>query len=184
MKSSAILVALRRPFHQLPVEIRDAARIFLFQCVGGLTPAHQERWFRAWRPLLEGRGQPVLHIHSVIQRDERFHRAWMAFETRLYEAQDHFTSKRAMRLWLKTGAAFGAFEASGGRMVFVPSSLAWEECSEDEMREFTQDAMEFLQSPEALATLWPQVDERDRLQMLLLTRNPPREQQETEHAHA
>jgi hypothetical protein len=90
----------------------------------------------------------------------------MAIEGRIYESQDGFYSLAGFRWWLKTGAGFGAYSHHNGSLVFVPSSLSWEDCSDDEMREFTENALAYLRTPHALTTLWPAVAANDREAML------------------
>jgi hypothetical protein len=91
----------------------------------------------------------------------------MAVMREIHENQDGFmpteAGYKAFTAFVKTGALFGEFEESGGRLVFVPASRNAEDCSDDEMREFHADALEFLRSPLALKTLFPAMDPIKRI---------------------
>lgn len=176
-KPSTIMVRLARPLRFAPPADLEAFKRVVFGWMQGLNPEHDRRWRRTWNRLYHARErQPMLHLENVVERSRPFHARWMAIETRLYASQDGFYNLGGFREWLKTGAAFGHYEASSGQLVFVPSSLKWEECSDDVMREFTEDALAFLHSPHALQVLWPAARDDARIHMLEQALNPPREE--------
>ena len=178
MKATAILVQMPRPLRYLPPHVLTALDWFLFQFVQGMSPEHQRRWKRLWRRLFHSKeAHPSLQLYAVVERSRPFHARWMAIETRIFANQDGFLQLEGFRYWLKTGAAFGTYEASAGRLVFVPSSLSWDDCSDDEMREFTEAALAFLNTPYALETLWPAVRAEQRHQMLEAAMKYPEEDQ-------
>lgn len=167
MKTSSVLVVLDAPMRFLPPDVKHALNGFLFHWCKGMSPEHAGRWQRLWRRLYHSKEQrPTLQLWVDVDRSLPYHQRWMAIETRLYEQQDGFYNLGGLRNWLKTGAAFGTYSHWEGRLIFVPSSLSWEDCSDDEMREFTDNAIAYLRTPHALATLWPVVAEADRAAML------------------
>lgn len=178
MKASAIMVKPALPLRMLePRDLEVLSRV-LFQYFRGLDERHTGRWRRLWGRLFREDG--VLQLYPVVERNAAFHARHMAIETRVFENQDGFVSQRAFREWLKTGACFGHFEAApAGGLTFVPSSCSYEDCSDDEMREFHDDALAFLRSPHALATLWPAMAPHERADNLeLLLRDPEEERSE------
>lgn len=174
VKVSSVLVVAKAPLRFLPREVLHALEAVLFQWFEGADQEHGARWRRMWKRLYRtSEFRPSLQLWVDVDRSRPYHARWMSVETRLFDSQDHFYNKPGLRLWLKTGAAFGNYESSAGQLVFVPSSLNWEDCSDDEMREFTADAVDFLHTPHALATLWPAVAEERREEMLHACLNPP-----------
>jgi hypothetical protein len=176
VKSSAIIVRFHRPLRFLPPAWIEILSRILFQWIRGVDARHDRRWRRLGRYYFHTIDQhPVMQFYPVRKRSGRFHRRHMAIEERVFDNQDGFLNCDAFRDWLKTGAHFGQFEASCGQLVFVPASTSYDDCSDDEMREFHDAAMEFLRTPYALAVLWPVVRPDDRLQMLELALQPPSE---------
>lgn len=153
MKSSAIMVRSALPLRMLDAfELEILSRV-LFQYFRGLDATHNARWRRLWGRLFQR--DEVLQFYPVVDRSAKFHRMVMAAERNVFEGQEVFSQVKAFRNWLKTGACFGAFEASGGQLVFVPSSVSFEECSDDEMREYFEDMVAFLRTERAQSALWP-----------------------------
>jgi hypothetical protein len=164
-----IIVRLVVPFATIPNVLVQAASQFLFECFKGQDTNHDARWRRLWRSFAEGT-RDSMHLWVIVGRSGKFHRRHMAIENDVFELQDCFeptaAGRKAFRWWLKTGAAFGHYEASNGKLVFVPDSTSYEECDDAKMREFHEAAMEFLRQPHALKHLWPQVARDQRLAML------------------
>jgi hypothetical protein len=176
-KFTAILVHLAAPLSSRDPREQDYLRWLFGEFFRGIDAQHHRRWLRQVARWFTRGGNWT--FYPVESRDGRYHRMHMAMEQRIYRHQEAFASVKAFRVWLKTGACFGHYEASAGRLVFVPSSCSYEDCSDDEMREFHQDALEFLRTPYALGRLWPG-DSRclsDRQAALELLINPPREDQ-------
>lgn len=163
MKTTAILVQLHRPLRFMPAGIVQALSRVLFGWIRGVDAVHDARWRRLWQNLFHTKTvNPTLSLYVVTERSGRFHARHMAIEGRIFAAQEVFLTRAAFRTWLKTGAAFGNYEATPAGLVFVPSSTSYDDCSDDEMREFHEDAMRFLRTPHALATLWPHAPEESR----------------------
>lgn len=164
MKTTAVLVQLHRPLRFLPKPLVDALSRVLFGWIKGVDAVHDSRWRRLWEHLFHSkRINPTLSLYVVTERSGQFHARHMAIEGRLFDRQETFVTRAGLRNWLKTGAAFGQFEATPAGLVFVPASTSYDDCSDDEMREFHEDAMRFLHTPAALATLWPYAPENSRM---------------------
>jgi hypothetical protein len=173
-KATAILVKAHRPLRFLPPADLQALERIIFHWFSGLDAVHNKRWRLAWKRLFHATvPQPVWQLYDLADRSGPYHARHMAIEGRIFENQDGFLLREGFRKWLKTGAAFGHYEASGGHLVFVPSSLSYDDCSDAEMREFHEDAMVYLRTPLALETLWPVVKPHQRIEMLEAALRPP-----------
>jgi hypothetical protein len=171
MKLSAIMVKPATPLRMLVGIEREVVTWFLREFFQGIDAANHAAWLRVCRRWWKS--DDVWTFYPVVNRHGRFHRMHMKVEGLIFQHQDAFVQPKAFTVWLKTGAVFGEFKASAGKLVFVPSSRKYEDCSDDEMREFHKDAIEFLHTPIALATLWPAMTEPQRLETLeLLLKNP------------
>jgi hypothetical protein len=165
VKLSAVMVHLQRPIGTLDAHAADYLRWFLLEFIVGINPEHGRRWRRIVARWFNRGG--TWSFYPIAERDGRYHRMHMAVETRLFAHQDAFVQLKPFRIWLKTGACFGHFEACpAGGLTFVPSSLSYEDCSDDEMREFHHDALEFLRSPYGLHRLWPAMTPQHRAETL------------------
>lgn len=173
MKASSVMVMPTIPLDMLPPHDREVVSRFLFQTMRGLDEEHTRRWRRMWARVAQGE---VLQVYPVVDRSLAYHRRHMALETRIYENQDGFATRRGFRVWLKVGAALVHLELHDGEVKFIPGSLSYEELSDDEMREFHEAAMEFVRTPRALRRLWPAVKASQRLEMLETLLRDPEEQ--------
>ena len=83
----------------------------------------------------------------------------MVLETRVFQAQERIKSFEQFRLWLKLGSGFVDWMAGPrGGVVPVPRSISYKKCDEDAMRQFHDDAIEFLRTEHATRYLWPHLD--------------------------
>jgi hypothetical protein len=177
-KATAILVKAHRPLRFLPPADLQALERIIFHWFSGLDTVHNKRWRRTWARLFHSKVvQPIWQLYDLADRSGPFHRRHMTIEGQIFEYQEAFpltkAGKEGFRDWLKTGAHFGHYEASAGQLVFVPSSLSYDDCSDAEMREFHEAAIEFLGTPYALETLWPVVKPHQRIEMLEAALRPP-----------
>jgi len=180
-KPSAILLACQVDMTRIPDEDRDAARRFCTQYLRGMSDEMHKRFMRAAKRMMNATAGEGFMFYVSEDRSLAFHNRWMAIEERIYAHQDFFTSKKAFRLWLKTGACFGKFEMGkdrfgADRMVFVPASVEYEQCSDDEMREFVDAATEFLRTDRAQRRLWRHLPPYRRAEMVESLMADPREQ--------
>lgn len=167
MKTSAIMIMLKVPKESIPAHELDIARRVLTQRIQGVDEHHHRRWLRRLNRLFAGEIQT---FYPDVTRSGVFHARHMAIEGKVFHAQDCFpegaAGQKAFRLWLKVGAALLHLELHPGEVKFVEGSLAYDELSDDEMREFHEAAMDFLRSPRALKKLWPAVKPAERMAML------------------
>ena len=173
-KPSAILLTKQHPLERMPEQELAIVRRFLFDGVRGLDEKHDKRWRRLWRRVIKAEVGEVFHLESIVGRAGPFHRMHMALEQSLFDRQDQWATLNSMRDWLKTGASWGKFALSArGTMKFVPSSTAYEACSDDEMREVHTAMLAFLRTPGAQRKLWPHLTPTARSEMLELIVEPP-----------
>lgn len=176
MKASAILVQLTAPLEALPPGERDVVSRFLFQHMRGLDRKHDIRWRRLWNRVVNGE---VLQFYPVEDRNRAFHAMVIVTEERIHANQDAFPAgdvgRRWFRNWLKLGACHSKLQLVGAHPRWLPGSFAFEECSEDEAREYWAAAQDFLHTPGAQEFLWPRMSDAERiatLERLLAKPNP------------
>lgn len=178
MKASAIMVC---PQQHLPSVLsdqeRDVLRKVLLDGIRGIDDEHDRRWRRFIGILINSEPGEVTEFMNPRTRSLPFHKRWMAIEKRVYESQETFATRKGFRRWLKAGAGLGEYEAHAGRLVFVPGSLNFDECSDDEMRAFVRAAEEFLHTPLALRRLWPHISGAARQEMLETVLANPKDEQ-------
>lgn len=175
-KPASILVAPKIDLRTVPPQDRDAVRRFLFECIRGLDPQHDKRWRRLWSRIWKSEPGEATQLLILAPRSRKFHARHMAIETRLFESQDAFVNQNRFRDWLKTGAGFGNYELVGQRMKFIPASVSYDDCSDDEMREFHENAIAFMRTPRAQRRLWPHLTAIKRSEMvdwILMEQNNP-----------
>lgn len=166
-KSSAILVAPVVPLHTLPPAERDILSRVLFQCIRGLDAKHDKRWRRMWSRFFRADAGEVQQIQTVVDRSGPYHRMHMAMEQALFNSQERWANMDRFRDWLKTGAGWGEYALNkNGFLRFVPASTAYENCSDDEMRELHAAMVEFLHTTYAQRRLWPHLPADRRAEML------------------
>lgn len=173
MKFGSILVCPMFPLRQLPPGEVDVIRRFLFEYIQGIDAKHNGRWRRLWGTIWRAEPGEGIPLFSGQPRDLSFHKRWMAIEGRIFDNQESFRNLDRFRDWLKTGAGFGQYQIVGERLKFVPASISFDDCSNDEMREFTEHALDFLRGERALRRLWCSIRPDDRAEMLeALIANP------------
>jgi hypothetical protein len=171
MKASSIMVCpvvdLKRALSDLE---RDVLRKVLFDGIQGIDAIHHARWKRHISRLLRSEPGEVTEFLNPRTRSLPFHQRWMAIERAIYDNQDNFPPTKAgftaFRRWLKTGADMGEYHLVGDRAVYVPASVSFDECSDDEMREFVKAAEEFLQTRIAQRKLWPHMNAKSATEMV------------------
>ena len=166
MKGSNLLIAPMMDLKTIPETDRAVVRKFLFECIRGLDAKHDKRWRRLWGRIWKSEPGEATQLVSLVPRSRKFHARHMAIENRLFEAQDRFDLLEGLRNWLKTGAAFGEYHLVGTRMKFVPSSLAYDQCSNDQMHEFHDNAIAYLHTPRAQRYLWRHLTPEKRAEMM------------------
>lgn len=172
-KASAIMIAKVQPIEQMPEHELAVVRKFLFGGLKGLNEQHDKRWRRFWSRVIKGELGEVHEFENKVERSGQFHKRHMAIEQVLFDRQEQWDNIKKFREWLKTGAAWGHFEIVKGRMKFVPSSLSYEQCSDDDMKEVHEAMLTFLRRPNVQKRLWPHLSADARHEMLEMIIDPP-----------
>jgi hypothetical protein len=167
VKASSIMVC---PVVHLPSVLtdqeRDVLRKVLLEGIRGIDAIHHKRWTRFIGRLINSEPGEVTDFMNPRVRSLPFHKRWMAIERVFFDNQDNYTNLKAFRRWLKTGADLGDYHVVGDKVLYVPGSVSFDECSDDEMREFVKDAETFLRTPAATRKLWPHLKAEQRAEMV------------------
>lgn len=93
-------------------------------------------------------------------RSPAFHRAHFALIKLIFESQETFSDPEALRAWLTVGAGHcDMLPGPSGELVAVPRSIAYERMDETDFREHHMRVLDFLRSPRACFTLWPNLSD-------------------------
>lgn len=139
---------------------QDAAvvRRFLFEHLSGATPKDTRAWYRFCRALNESGSGEFFSIKTERPREGWFHRKHMALISKVFKAQERIADFEQFRLWLKVGSGFVTWMTGPKGGVFpVPKSISFDQCEEDEMREFHEGVVAFLRTEHAQHYLFPAV---------------------------
>lgn len=136
----------------------DAAvvRKFLFGHLAGATEKDNKAWYRFCRALNESGSGEYFSVKLERKRSSKFHKLTMVVMTHIFKAQERFEDFRIFRQFVKLGAGFCDYlPTPDGELRAVPKSQNFDECSEEDVREFFENAVKFLRSERACKTLWP-----------------------------
>lgn len=134
-------------------------RKFLFGHLSGATDKDTKAWYRFCRALNESGSGEYFSITIQRKRSGKFHRMHMALISKVFKVQERVDDFEAFRLWLKVGSGFVVWMPGPKGGVFpVPRSINFNTCSEEDMREFHEGVLAFLQSAHAQKYLWPDAD--------------------------
>jgi len=138
---------------------RAGVRRFLFGHLSGATDKDTRAWNRFVRAMDDAAAGEFFTLKIQRQRNGRFHRLHMVTISAVFKAQERIEDFDQFRLWLKVGSGFVDWMSGPKGGVFpVPKSISFEQCSEEEMRQFHDDVIAFLLTPHAAHYLWPKVD--------------------------
>lgn len=147
---------MKRTDARLPEREADIVRRFLLQTIDGVTPRDQKAWRGFWRGVGDAGAGEYFTVTIKRRRNSRFHRLAMKVQTEVFKAQEQFEDFSIFRAWLKLGAGFVDLVPNpDGELRAIPKSTSFDDCSEDEMRQFFQDACAFLRTTRAQKSLWP-----------------------------
>lgn len=174
MRQSNILICPVVQLHALPDAERDVLRRFFTEHVRGMDSKHHKRWTRFIRDLFNATPGEGFQIQRVEARGGPFHRRHRVILERLFQSQERFRHVDKLHDWLKVGAGFVSWKpGKDQKPVAIPRSTSFDNCSEDEMREFHTAAVDFLHTERAQRRLWTQVKPSLRQGMLdAVLRNP------------
>lgn len=166
-KPSAILVCPVVPLRQLPPAERDIVSRFLFQHIRGMDRKNDHRWRRLWEQIWRAEAGEGFQILSMEERGGPFHRRHRVILERLFENQDRFRDIDKLHDFLKVGAAFVIWvPGPDSKPVAIPRSTAFNECPEDDMREFHAAMVDFLRTDYAQRRLWRHLKPKARGEMV------------------
>lgn len=152
------IVLCKRTDARLSDEDARTVRRFLFQSVDGVTDRDKKAWRSFWRAVADAGSGEYFTVTIKRRRNSRFHRLTMKVLTEVFKAQETFSDFRIFRAFIKLGAGFVDFVPNAdGELKAIPKSASFDESSEEEVREFFQNACVFLRSGRAQKTLWPQL---------------------------
>jgi hypothetical protein len=150
------ITLVKRTDLQLNDEQRATLRLALFEMIDGLAETDQKSWRRFWQWITRAGAGEIFSIETWTARHGGFHRRHMVLETSVFKSQERIRSFEQFRTWLKIGAGFVDWMAGPkGGVVPVPRSISYRKCDEDAMRQFHDDAIEFLRGEHACRYLWP-----------------------------
>lgn len=168
-KAASILVCPVVPLHSIPPAEVDVIRRFLFQHIRGMDRENDQRWKRLWGQLWNAEAGEGFELLRKEERGGPFHRRHRAILQRLFDSQERYRNIDRLHDWIKVGAAFVEWKDGKPK----PRSTAFDVCSEDEMREFHGQAVDFLRTERAQRFLWRHLKPNARTEMLeQVLRNP------------
>lgn len=179
-KQSSILITKVHGLDHLHENQKAVIRFALMEAIQGANEEHNRRWRRWVNRLLNAEPGEMQQFMPIVERSGPFHRAHMALETRLFHSQEQFFNQKQFRNWIKTGAGHVSWkQGPRGNLIAEPLSTSFEECSDDEMREFHESAMAFLRTDHAMKFLWPHLKSKQRAEMLeeIINRDDRQDQQ-------
>lgn len=166
-KPSAILVCPVVALRQLPPAERDIVSRFLFQHIRGMDAQNDKRWRRFWSQVWQADAGVGFQLLSMEERGGPFHRLHRVILDKLFQNQDAFSNIDRLHDFLKYGAGFVNWEpGKDNKPVAIPRSTAFNECSEDEMRQFHSDMEDFLRTERAQRRLWRRMKPAARAEMV------------------
>lgn len=166
-KPSTILVCPVVALRQIPDAEKDVIRRFLFDHVRGLDKESEGRWRRLWGRFFAAEPGEGFQLAVTEERVGPFHRRHRAILEALFASQERFSNIKALHAWLKLGACFVTWgEGKAGKLVPIPRSTAFDECSEDDIREAHKAMVDYLHEPRAQRFLWKHLKPNARQDML------------------
>lgn len=161
-KASAIMIAPRIRLRQLPPEEKDVLRRFFTEYVRGVDARHQKRWSRWARNLFQSEPGEGSLLYSAEERGGPFHRMHRAVLSRLFHGQERHSNEAALHDWLKLKCWFVNWIDGKPQ----PRSTSYDECSEDEIREFHEQMVDLLHQPWCQRYFWPHLNTTLRAEMV------------------
>lgn len=175
-KPSPILICPMVPLRQLPDNERDIIRRFLFDHVRGIGAKNDEAWHRLWNRITKADPGEGFQFFVLEERSGPFHRRHRVILEALFASQERFRLIDKLHDWLKVGAGFVTWAPGlDHKPVAIPRSTNFEDCSEQEMRRFHKDAIDYLHTERAQRFLWKKVKASQRPEMLEAVLNRPEE---------
>lgn len=141
---------------RLPQDQADIVRRFLFSHMDGVTERDKKAWRSFWRAIGNAGSGEYFTITLRRRRSSKFHKLSFAVMQAVFKGQEVFEDFRIFRAFIKLGAGFVDYVPNAdGELRAVPKSVSFDDCSEEEMRQFHDDAVAFMRTARAQKTLWP-----------------------------
>lgn len=133
-------------------------RQFLFGAVDGVNDRDKRAWRGFWRAVNESPFGEYFTVSIKRRRSGPFHRLSFAVMQAVFKGQERFDDFKIFRNFVKIGAGFVDYIPDvHGELHAVPKSVSFDDCSEEEMRQFHDDSVTFLRTGPAQSVLWPQL---------------------------
>lgn len=175
-KASAILVCVRAPLRELPDPVRDILRQLVTEWIVGMDARMQKRWLRLWSLFANAAPGEGFQVYNAEARSGPFHRMHRKVLSRLFEIQDEYDDEDVVHDWFKFRCYFVTWTEGPitGRPIPTPRSTNFDECSEDEIREFHNRMVDKLHDPATQEHFWPHKTPAERVETVefVLTRQP------------
>ncbi len=166
-RPAAMLICPVVALRHIPDAERDVIRRFLFDHVRGLDKQSDTRWRRLWGSLWAAEPGEGFQIAVSEERSGPFHRRHRAILETLFASQERFRHIDKLHDWIKVGAGFVTWAAGkDSKPVAIPRSTAFDECSENEIREFHAAMVDYLHTERAQRFLWRHLKPNARQDML------------------
>lgn len=150
------IILIKQTDERLSDDDAAAVRRFLFEHLSGATPKDTAAWNRYVRAMNEAGSGEYFSIKIQRVRSGPFHRLCMSIMTAVFKAQERFEDFRIFRQFVKIGAGFVDYIPDvDGSLKAVPKSVSFDDCTEEEIRQFLPDAIAFFRTHGAQNTLWP-----------------------------
>lgn len=145
---------------QSDLDLTEAQRAVLRECLFGLVDGHaeadQKAWRRFWNGVWKMGSGEFFSIKTLIPRYGPAHRKQMKLEGEIFKSQERVNDREFFRLWLKVGSNWVDWVAGPKGGVFpVPKSISYAECEEGNFKIYCDGVIEFLRTPHAQKYLWP-----------------------------
>lgn len=133
-----------------------AVKRYLFEAIDGCNDKDKKAWRGWWKAVAKAGSGEYFIVTLKRTRSGPFHRLTMAVMQAVYKQQERFDDFRVFRAWLKIGAGFVEYIPDlNGALQAHPKSQSFDDCSEEDVRQFFDDMQAFIRTGVAHRTLWP-----------------------------
>lgn len=155
-------VLIVKTANTMPAEpILAHIRRFLFGLFDGWTEADKKGWRKIWKRLNALQPGEFAQIEFVVPRSSPYHRRHMALENAVFDSQEQFEDRDALRAWLKIGACWVDWcPGSDGNLAPVPRSISFAAADQSEFEQYHAKVVAFLRGPYAAPYLWPHLGDQ------------------------
>lgn len=150
------IVLVKQTDERLPDAEAAIVRGFLFKSIDGCSDSDKKAWRGFWRAVGAAGSGEYFTITIKRKRSGPFHRLVFALLQDVFRGQERFADFRIFRQFAKLGSGFVDYLPNAdGELRAVPKSQSFDDCSEEEIRQFHMDVLEFFRTQRCQKTLWP-----------------------------